>query len=82
MDSFTADCCGVTVENIDDVGVADAVDQPRLAEEAPDDVVAVMQVLVKNLYGDLLADAGMPRKVHAAHSALAELGDNFVVPDG
>ncbi len=62
----------------DDVGMAQAGQQPRLAQQ-----LAEVEVLpMRNLERDLLVDPGVFREVDRAEAAAAERRDDAVLADG
>ena len=61
----------------DDVGMADAGQQPRLAQQ----LAEIEALPVRNLDRDLLVDPGVLREVNSAESAAAERRDDFVFPE-
>ena len=70
------------VDDVDDVRVADRVDRLGLGEEPGDDVLVRRELGVKDLEGDLLADARVLRKIDGSHPALAQLLGDQIVADG
>ena len=61
----------------DDVGVVDAGEQPRLAQQ----LAEVEALPVRNLDRDLLVDPGVFREVDGAEAAAAERGDDAVLAE-
>ena len=61
----------------DDVGVADAGEQPRLAQQ----LAEVEALAVRHLDRDLLVDPGVVREVDGAESAAAERRDDLVLAE-
>src|SRR3954463_11782489 len=61
----------------DDIGVADARQQARFAEEFTE----IESLPMRNLDRDLLVDPGVVGEVNSAESAAAEWRDDFVFPE-
>ena len=68
-------------EDIDDVGVADPVDRPRLLDEALDGRGVVRQLGLEDLDRRALADHRMRRGVDDAHATATELALDDVTAD-
>jgi hypothetical protein len=68
-------------EDVDDVGVADLVDRPGLAQEAVDRHRLVRELVVEHLDRDPLADDRVDRAVDDAHAAGAQPRGDPVLAD-
>ena len=62
----------------DDIGMADAGEQPRLAQQ----LAEVESLTVRDLDRDLLVDPGVLREVDGAEAAAAERRDDLVLAEG
>ena len=67
-------------EDVDDVLVTDRAREPRLLQQARDEIALRQELLEQHLDGDALADDGVLRLVDGAHAALADSADDLVAP--
>ena len=72
----------VEVEDLDDVGMAQAGDVLGFALEAGDEVLVGGQELVHELDGDVAVEIGLVRLIHLSHAAPAEVFDDAISTDG
>ena len=69
---------GAEVGDVDDVLVADRAREPRLLQQARDEVALRDELLQQHLHRDALADDGVLGLVDRAHAALADAAHDLV----